>query len=204
MARHVVEVGTTARSEFSHEALNDEQASSYRVVPFRPRRQAVRHQFKPDSLDVVAEPFPSFADRLRRRDRSLLGPQRYLVSAIAVAAAVVVLGVLVFQLGQAGKTAEPPGAAASSEAAAPASSAAENSAAAGPSGGAAPAVRPGEGPLRSSIRVVQPGYTVAADDTLSSIARRFGTTIEVLQAINNLPDRNVISVGQRLVIPNQD
>jgi LysM repeat protein len=69
---------------------------------------------------------------------------------------------------------------------------------------AAPAQKTGQGELRSSARVLEPSYTVAPGDTLGSIASRFGTNVEALQSINNLPDRNVLSIGQRLVIPNQD
>ena len=61
----------------------------------------------------------------------------------------------------------------------------------------------GQGELRSTSRVIEPTYTVVAGDTLGSIAARFGTNVEALQSINNLPDRNVLSVGQKLVIPNQ-
>lgn len=66
-----------------------------------------------------------------------------------------------------------------------------------------PGPPPGQGPLRTTERVLEPTYTVAPGDTLGSIAAKFGTTVEALQSINNLQDRNVLSVGQRLVIPNQ-
>lgn len=74
---------------------------------------------------------------------------------------------------------------------------------AAPTAQPAPPARPGEGQLRVTSRVIDPSYTVAAGDTLGSIASRFGTSVEVLQSINNLADRNLLSVGQRLVIPNQ-
>ncbi|MCC7107314.1 MAG: LysM peptidoglycan-binding domain-containing protein [Chloroflexi bacterium] len=66
-----------------------------------------------------------------------------------------------------------------------------------------PAQRPGEGPLRSSVKIVEPTYTVVAGETLGSIARKLNTTVEALQGINNLADRNVLSVGQKLVVPSQ-
>lgn len=66
-----------------------------------------------------------------------------------------------------------------------------------------PGPPPGQGPLRTTERVLEPTYTVAPGDTLASIAAKFGTTVEALQSINNLQDRNVLSVGQKLVIPNQ-
>ena len=45
-----------------------------------------------------------------------------------------------------------------------------------------------------------PAYTVQTGDTLYSIARRLDTTVERLQAINNLPGLS-ISVGQVLKVP---
>jgi LysM repeat protein len=57
------------------------------------------------------------------------------------------------------------------------------------------------GAIRFAVQPIEPSYTVAAGDTLSSIARRFNTTIDALESINNLTDRSSLSVGQRLVIP---
>jgi len=53
----------------------------------------------------------------------------------------------------------------------------------------------GGGPTDSTIYIVQRG------DTLYSIARRFGTTYQVLAAVNGLRYPYLIYVGQRLVIP---
>ena len=44
-------------------------------------------------------------------------------------------------------------------------------------------------------------YKVQAGDTVYSIARRFGTTVEAIVAANNLADASQINVGQVLVIP---
>jgi len=44
-------------------------------------------------------------------------------------------------------------------------------------------------------------YIVQPGDTLSSIARRFGTSIWVLADLNDLDDPSSVSVGQRLLIP---
>jgi membrane-bound lytic murein transglycosylase D len=44
-------------------------------------------------------------------------------------------------------------------------------------------------------------YTIHSGDTLSSIARDFGTTVEAIQEVNNLPG-HFIRAGDRLVIPN--
>lgn len=43
-------------------------------------------------------------------------------------------------------------------------------------------------------------YTVAKGDTLSSIARRFGTTVQSIQALNQLPGSR-LSIGQILAVP---
>ena len=45
-------------------------------------------------------------------------------------------------------------------------------------------------------------YTVVAGDTLNAIAERFGTTVEAIAEANDIPDPNVIEIGQILVIPN--
>src|SRR4030042_1232811 len=44
-------------------------------------------------------------------------------------------------------------------------------------------------------------YEVQAGDTLFSIARRFGTTVEAIVAANGLADPSQIEVGQVLLIP---
>jgi len=44
-------------------------------------------------------------------------------------------------------------------------------------------------------------YVVCWGDTLSSIARRFGTTVEAIVALNNIRNPNYIWVGQVLCIP---
>jgi LysM repeat protein len=44
-------------------------------------------------------------------------------------------------------------------------------------------------------------YVVQAGDTLSSIAVQFGTTAYAIAYANNLPNVNVIYVGQTLIIP---
>ena len=44
-------------------------------------------------------------------------------------------------------------------------------------------------------------YVDAEDDTLASIAERFGTTIGALQAANDIDDPDEIVIGDVLVIP---
>ncbi len=42
-------------------------------------------------------------------------------------------------------------------------------------------------------------YTVVTGDTLYSVSRRFGLTVDELRALNNLPDNN-IKIGQQIVV----
>jgi LysM repeat protein len=44
-------------------------------------------------------------------------------------------------------------------------------------------------------------YTVQAGDTLFSIARRFGVTVQAIVEANNLANPDSLSIGQQLVIP---
>lgn len=44
-------------------------------------------------------------------------------------------------------------------------------------------------------------YVVEWGDTLWEIARRYGTTVDAIAARNNIPNPDLIYVGQRLVIP---
>lgn len=46
-------------------------------------------------------------------------------------------------------------------------------------------------------------YTVQWGDTVYSIARRYGTTVEAIAAANNLSSNYLIKVGQTLTIPGQ-
>jgi soluble lytic murein transglycosylase-like protein len=48
------------------------------------------------------------------------------------------------------------------------------------------------------------GYRVQRGDTLSSIARRHGTTVDALVAANGIGDANRIRAGTRLAIPGPD
>jgi LysM repeat protein len=55
--------------------------------------------------------------------------------------------------------------------------------------------------IQSNARVLEPNYTVAAGDTLVKIAQRFNTSVERIQAFNNLADPRALRVGTKLVIP---
>lgn len=43
-------------------------------------------------------------------------------------------------------------------------------------------------------------YTVRKGDTLWEIAQKYGTTVDKLVKLNNIKNRNIISVGQVLII----
>jgi LysM repeat protein len=68
---------------------------------------------------------------------------------------------------------------------------------------AGPTAVPTQGPVQATIVPLEPSYTVQSGDTLAIIARRYNTTVDALVSINNLPDRNTLRVGQRLILPNQ-
>lgn len=53
----------------------------------------------------------------------------------------------------------------------------------------------------SSARVLEPNYTIASGDTLGKIAVRFNTSVERIQALNNLADPRALRIGTKLVIP---
>lgn len=58
-----------------------------------------------------------------------------------------------------------------------------------------PTSTPGGPTPQPTVYIVQPG------DTLTSIARRFGTTVQAIAQANHIVNPNRIYVGQRLVIP---
>jgi LysM repeat protein len=70
-----------------------------------------------------------------------------------------------------------------------------------PQGTAPEAAQDAVGAITTEIRVLQPNYTVAPGDTLGIIARKHGTSVDALASINNLENRNSLSVGQKLIIP---
>jgi LysM repeat protein len=44
-------------------------------------------------------------------------------------------------------------------------------------------------------------YVIQAGDTLTSVAARYGSTVEAIVAANGLSDPNAVEVGQEIVIP---
>jgi LysM repeat protein len=55
--------------------------------------------------------------------------------------------------------------------------------------------------IHASAKVIEPNYTVAAGDTLVKIATKFNTSVDRVQAFNNLSDPRVLRIGTKLIIP---
>ena len=70
--------------------------------------------------------------------------------------------------------------------------------AAGTSGGAPATAAPHE--IQATAKVIQPSYTVQSGDTLGQIAGRFGTTVDRIQALNNLADPRALRIGTKLIV----
>lgn len=70
-----------------------------------------------------------------------------------------------------------------------------------PGTGPAPVQTPTPAPSPSPTSPVETTYIVVPGDTLFRVAVRFRTTIAALLAVNNIPNPNIIYVGQRLNIP---
>jgi nucleoid-associated protein YgaU len=60
---------------------------------------------------------------------------------------------------------------------------------------------PAQREVQAAVRVIEPTYTVEAGDTLARIALRYNTTVERIQALNNLSDPRTLRIGTRLIIP---
>jgi len=66
----------------------------------------------------------------------------------------------------------------------------------------APSRQPGVGrPARGNTQSQYIIYVVRSKDTLSSIAKRHGSSVSIIQRLNGIPDADKISVGMRLRIP---
>jgi LysM repeat protein len=71
----------------------------------------------------------------------------------------------------------------------------------GPGSAGASGLVPASLQVQRSVKVLEPSYTIQAGDTLNRIAARFDTTVERIQAWNDLPDPRALRVGAKLVIP---
>jgi LysM repeat protein len=150
---------------------------------------------------------PASARRVRRRRQSTPWLQRNALSVAAVSVLVACLG-LGFGLLQMLNHPEGSGSlSAQSESTAQSGSTVLQAAAVG--GGVPVAVlttandvpSPGQRAIHASAKVIEPNYTVAAGDTLVKIATKFNTSVDRIQAFNNLSDPRVLRIGARLVIP---
>lgn len=52
-----------------------------------------------------------------------------------------------------------------------------------------------------TVKTIQMTYTVKKGDTLSAIATRYKTTVDILVKLNNIVNRNLISIGQVIKLP---
>jgi hypothetical protein len=64
-----------------------------------------------------------------------------------------------------------------------------------------PTARPSKAPATSEPSASFRTYRVKSGDTLSAIASRFDTTVAAIVELNELPNRNSLSIGQVLLIP---
>jgi LysM repeat protein len=65
----------------------------------------------------------------------------------------------------------------------------------------APPAGPAPRAIQSSAKVLEPDYTVAAGDTLGKIAQKYNTSVERIEAFNNLADPRALRIGAKLIIP---
>jgi LysM repeat protein len=56
-------------------------------------------------------------------------------------------------------------------------------------------------PTKTSTPANTQKYTVQSGDTLSEIARKFDVSVDDIKALNNLPNPDILSEGQVLIIP---
>jgi LysM repeat protein len=56
-------------------------------------------------------------------------------------------------------------------------------------------------PIHTSVRVLEANYTIVPGDTLVQIAQRFNTSVDRIQAFNNLADPRALRIGTKLIIP---
>jgi LysM repeat protein len=149
--------------------------------------------------------------RARRRRQSTPWLQRNALSvaAISILIAFLGLGFGLLQMMNKGDTTLSPLALAQADLAAPTSSVPVLSAAAVGSSAAIVAAPDNGAPtsadspraIQTTAKVLEPDYTIAAGDTLVKIAQRYNTTVERIQAFNNLSDPRALRIGARLVIP---
>jgi len=143
--------------------------------------------------------------RARRRRQSSSWLQRNALGVVAIAILIGFLGVGfgLVQILNRGDASQSPLSLAQADLAVPTSQTVMSAAAVGPSVPvlAAPAALDATRSIHTSVKVLQPDYTIAQGDTLVKIAQKFNTTVERIQAFNNLSDPRALRIGAQLIIP---
>ncbi len=197
------------RAQTRRPALDDADDAFERVVPFRRKREPMAMAREMDEAAKshrgarrggdASERFRSAGERRGRRRRQPTNWLHRNALSLAAIGALVVLAIAGFALLQLLTRGDP---AATTPAPAATSAAAEAPVAVSSAPAAAPATAgPAVREIQASTRVLEANYTVQAGDTASSIATRFNTTVQRIQALNNLGDPKLLNIGQKLVIP---
>jgi len=144
--------------------------------------------------------------RARRRRQNVSWFQRNALSVAAVSVLLALLG-MGFGLLQVMTHADSSAALLAADQTSATSGGTMNAAAVGPgvqlpaSTSASSALVPRVREIQSSARILEPNYTVEPGDTLGRIAARFNTSVDRIQALNNLTDPRTLRIGTKLVIP---
>ena len=148
---------------------------------------------------------PTSPRRARRRRQSTPWLQR---NALSVAAVSVLIAFLGLGFGLLQMLNRPDGGAYSATQTDAAQASASGVMQAATLGGAVPVVGPsgndsaqGRRSIHTSAKVLEPNYTVVAGDTLVKIATRFNTSVDRIQAFNNLSDPRALRIGAKLIVP---
>jgi LysM repeat protein len=181
----------------------DEPLSRERLIPFpgrapaesEPRTRQARRR-RPDAHNPQRSATPR---RARRRRHSTSWLQR---NALSIAALSVLVAMLGLGFGVAQMLNRPDSTAAQQVASQAAEAPVMVAASVGPPQSLSMAsVAPPVREVIGSTHVLEPNYTVDAGDTLGRIATRYNTSVERIQAFNNIPDARALRIGARLVIP---
>ena len=206
--------GTPTRSTSAHDDDYDSRdRPPERVIPIRGgrRREQVRRATQAESDGEAGSSAPRRGPAPSRRDGGNNAIQQAALTIGAFVVAVVVLGYVLSQVLATGgeRVAPAPTPAATRTDLAAADLPGENPGAEDAGAAVAEQSAPDEEPsaadepkpIEFESRVLEPNYTVEPGDTLGTIAEQSGNTIDALVGLNNLPDRDGLSVGQSLIVP---
>lgn len=187
---------------------SDEPPARERLIPFPARvrdgdiqpRQARR---RTDARDGERSNTSAGTRRARRRRHSTPWLQRNALSLAALSLLVALLGfgfgvVQMLNKAEPGVAQAPISATEAAAASAPVMLAASVGS---PVSLAMSPVSPAIREIQASAHVIEATYTVESGDTLARIAIRYNTTVERIQAFNNIADARALRIGTRLVIP---